>query len=388
VGLPIVVVGASAAGLGAAQGLRSRGYDGDLVVVDPDRDLPYERPTLSKAALRDLDGSAPGPGGHDRLADLAVERVSDVAVGLDVAGRRIRLAGGRELPYRTVVLASGALPRRPASLDRPSVHVLRTLADATGLRAALTGAASVVVVGAGFLGTEVAAAAATAGRRVTVIDPLPLPLGPLGGLVSERVAALHRSHGVELLLGCSVSEVLDGPVHGVRLADGRTVPGDVVLLALGVVPADTWLSGAGLTLADGVVVDEHLQAAPGVLAAGDVARVRFPRYGEHLRVEHWTTALTDGDRAAAVALDGPAAAPAQEPPYVWTEQYDVRICILGRTAGRMATVVEQHPTADRFVVAYTDPAGRVDGVLTWNWTRMLAPWRARVAAGTPLMDGG
>jgi 3-phenylpropionate/trans-cinnamate dioxygenase ferredoxin reductase subunit len=386
---PIVIVGASAAGLGAASGLRDRGYDGPLVVVDPDQHLPYERPALSKAHLRNLDGPAPPPAHDDRWDRLAVDRVHDRAVGLDVDGHRLLLAGDRAVPYRSLVVATGAVPVRPRTLDAPGVHVLRDATDAAALRRDLAAASSVVVVGGGFLGTEVAAAAAMAGRRVTVVDPLPAPVSPLGRLVSERVAELHRSHAVDLRLGRSVTAVLDtGGIRGVVLDDGSTVRADVVLLALGVIPADDWLAGTAVRREGGVVVDAHLRAAPDVLAAGDVARVFSPRYGQHLRVEHWTTAVGHGSLAAAVTLEGPSGALEQDLPYVWTEQYEARLCVLGRCAGLRSTVVEQHPTADRFVVAYTDAAGRLQGVLTWNWTRMLAPWRARIAAGARLADLG
>jgi 3-phenylpropionate/trans-cinnamate dioxygenase ferredoxin reductase subunit len=385
---PIVVVGASAAGLAAAEGLRSRGYDGGLVLIDPDPDLPYERPALSTSLLRDLDGPQPVSPPDDRLERLAAERVHDRAAGLDVDGHEVLLAGGRRLRYRSLVVATGATPHRPAALDGPvGVHTLRDLADARALRHALASATSLVVVGAGFLGTEVAAAAASAGRTVTLVDPLPAPVAPLGSLVSGLVADLHRSHGVDLLLGRSVTEVLGSErVTGVRLDDGRTVPADVVLLALGVAPADSWLADSPLRRDGGVVVDEHLRAAPDVFAAGDVARAFSPRYRAHLRVEHWTTAVGHGDLAAAVALEGPAAASPPELPYVWTEQYDARLCVLGRTLGHQATVVDRQPGSDRLVVAYTDREGRVEGVLTWNWARMLGPWRAHVAAATRLAD--
>jgi 3-phenylpropionate/trans-cinnamate dioxygenase ferredoxin reductase subunit len=387
---PIVLVGASAAGLGAASGLRERGYDGPVVVVDPDRHLPYERPALSKAHLRDLDGPVPPSGqDDDRWDRLAVERMHDRAVGLDVDGHRLLLGDGGSVPYRSVVIATGATPVRPRALAAPGVHVLRDATDATALRRDLAEASSVVIVGGGFLGTEVAAAAAVAGRRVTVVDPLPAPVSPLGRLVSDRVADLHRGHGVDLRLGRSVTSVLDADgTRGVVLDDGTTVHADVVLLALGVVPADDWLAGTAVRRDGGVVVDAHLRAAPDVLAAGDVARAFSPRYGEHLRVEHWTTAVGQGSLAAAVTLEGPTGALEQDLPYVWTEQYDARLCILGRCAGLRATVVEQHPDADRFVVAYTDDDGCLQGVLTWNWTRMLAPWRPRIAAGERLADVG
>jgi NADPH-dependent 2,4-dienoyl-CoA reductase/sulfur reductase-like enzyme len=194
--------------------------------------------------------------------------------------------------------------------------------------------------------------------------------------------------GTDLLLGTAVTGIVGGErARGVRLADGRQVDGDLVVLALGVVPADDWLAGTPVVRDHGVVVDQFLRAAPDVLAAGDVARVFSPRYGRHLRVEHWTTALGHGDLAAAVALGGTSGAPQQELPYVWTEQFDTRICVLGRTTPS-ATVVEQHPDADRFVVAYTDPAGRVQGALTWNWTRRLASWRPWITAGTHLAEVG
>ncbi|MER7179137.1 FAD/NAD(P)-binding oxidoreductase [Streptomyces hyaluromycini] len=325
----IAVVGASAAGLTAARTLRSEGYDGPLTVIGDEDSMPYDRPPLSKQILS-------GTWEPSKTAlPCAVEDVEWMlgvrATGLDVEGRRLTLSTGDELAYDKLVIATGVRPRRLAfGQELDGVHTLRTLPDALAFRADLASARSVVVVGAGFMGSEVAAVASGMGADVTVVDPLPTPMirqfGPwLGGLV----ARLHADHGVRMRLGVGVTG-LSGTsrVDGVELADGTLLPADVVLVAIGSVPNTDWLVGSGLSLTHGVDCDSSCRAAPNVAAAaGDVASWTHPVHGRRTRVEHRMNATEQG-MAAALTLLGKGE-PYAPVPYFWTDQYDVKIQAYG-----------------------------------------------------------
>lgn len=332
----IVVVGASLAGLQAAVTLRADGFDGDLTLVGEEPHRPYDRPPLSKQVLT-------GEWGPDRVALPAAESLDVTwelgvgAVGLDVAGGRVALADGRSLRFDGVVVATGAAPRAlPGVGSLAGVHTVRTIEDALAVRAAIdAGARRVVVVGAGFIGAEVAASCRQRGAEVTLVEPLVQPLARVLPVeVGAVLAEVHRSHGVDVRLGVGV-EALEGTgsVTGVRLSDGTSVPADVVVVGIGVVPSTRWLEGSGLTLDDGVVCDETTLAAPGVVAAGDVARWPNPRYGETMRVEHWEHAIDMGAHAGRRLLahlrgePGEAFAPV---PWFWSDQYDCKVQLAGR----------------------------------------------------------
>ena len=274
-GPAVVVVGASLAGLRAVEELRHRGFDGPITVVGAEPHLPYDRPPLSKQLLAGEWGldrvalTVPTPGGLD---GLGVDwRLGTRAVGLDTARRRVALEGGEELPYDGLVIATGATPRRlPGTDGLAGVHTLRTLDDALAIRAELdAGAGRVVVIGAGFIGAEVAATCRARGHAVTLLEALPVPLErALGREMGTVVAELHRDHGVDLRLGVGVAGFEgDGRVERVRLADGSAVPADLVVVGIGVSPATDWLAGSGLALDDGVVCDATTLAAPGIVVA-------------------------------------------------------------------------------------------------------------------------
>ena len=307
-----------------------------MVGSEPHR--PYDRPPLSKQVLT-------GEWGPDRIvlpagADDGLDVVWELGVGaegLDLDGRRVLLADGRALPFHGLVVATGAAPRTlPGVGSLEGVHTLRTIEDALAVRAALdAGASRVVVVGAGFIGAEVAASCRQRGAEVTLVEPLVQPLARvLPAAVGAVLAEVHRTNGVDVRLGVAVEE-LEGAGHvpGVRLSDGTSVPADVVVVGIGVVPSTRWLEGSGLTLDDGVVCDETTLAAPGVVAAGDVARWPNPRYGETMRVEHWEHAIDMGAHAAERLLahlngePGVAFAPV---PWFWSDQYDRKIQLAGR----------------------------------------------------------
>ncbi|GAA1932576.1 NAD(P)/FAD-dependent oxidoreductase [Streptantibioticus ferralitis] len=381
----IVIVGASAAGLTAAETLRRRGYGADLTLIGADPRPPYDRPPLSKQILT---GSWPAERialrSPQELARLEADlRLGRSATALDVAGRRVRLSDGESIGFDGLLIATGVAPRRLPDSDLAGVHVLRTLDDALALRAALLAGSRVVVVGGGFLGTEVAAAARTMGLQVTVVEPEPVPVRrPFGDRIGALVADLHRHHGTRLRCGVPVHRLRDtgGRVTGVELSDGTTLPADVIVLAVGSAPATGWLTGSGLSLSNGVVCDALCQAAPGIYAAGDVASWHNPRFGTRMRLEHRMNA-TEQAMAASGNLLGDAV-PFAPVPYFWTDQYDTRIQAYGIfPPGAEPRIVHGDPSNGHFVAAYGHD-GVVAGVLGWNSPRETRTLRRLVVERT------
>ncbi len=296
-----MIVGASLAGAKAAEGARDAGYEGRIVLVGDEPHLPYERPPLSKTVLRgeaEPDSARVHPIGY--YGEHEIELVSDEITGIDPAGRRVRLAGGLQIPFDSLVLATGAAPRRLDILgaDLDGVHYLRTLDDSLALREAIRDTARVVVIGAGWIGSEVAASARQMGVDVVLVDPGPAPLRRVvGDEVSEMFLRLHADHGVTLRMGSAVRELRGaGRVEQVVLADGRIEVADVVVVGVGVVPRVELAEAAlGIRVDNGIVVDHHLESTvPGIYAAGDVANAWHPHYESYLRVEHWANALNQG----------------------------------------------------------------------------------------------
>jgi len=376
---PIVIVGASAAGLTTAEALRRAGYPGRITMIGEERHLPYDRPPLSKQVL----AGAWEPARvalRDETAYTKLElglRLGVAATGLDLSARVVRLADGETVPYSDLVIATGVRPRRLDS-DLARVHVLRTLDDTLALRADLAGARSVLVIGAGFLGTETAAAATQLGIAATIVDPLPVPMArQFGPEVGGFVADLHRAHGVTLLTGVGVAQLYGSDhVHGVELTDGRKIEADVVVVAIGSAPATQWLADSGLAIEDGVLCDEFCRAAPHVYAAGDVARWRNPLFERVMRVEHRMNATEQAVAVAANLLGRPTSfAPA---PYFWTDQFDVKIQAYGIFPdGAEMLIAHGDPTEGKFVAHYREN-GVVVGVLGWNMPRQLRTDRALV----------
>jgi 3-phenylpropionate/trans-cinnamate dioxygenase ferredoxin reductase component len=386
---PVVVVGGSLTGLRVVEQLRRHGHRGPVTVVGEELHPPYDRPPLSKQVLR---GAEPV-----HLRDAAALAATEAefltgrrANGVDVAARRLRLDDGRTLPYDSLVVATGVTARRlPFGSELAGVHTLRTLDDAVALRGALAGRPRTVVVGGGFIGCEVAASLRGLDLEVTLVEGAATPLAaPLGEEVGAVVADLHRAHGVDLRCGTGVAALEGaGRVEAVRLTDGTLLPADLVVVGIGGRPATAWLAGSGLDLTDGVVCDQHGRAAPGVWAAGDVARWFSPLFGEHLRVEHWTTA---GEQAAVVARNLLAATeedlvPYAGVPYFWSDQYDVRIQFAGhrRPGERVALLPPE--TAGRHV-GLVERDGVLVGALAINAPRELLRYRGLVAARTPIAE--
>jgi NADPH-dependent 2,4-dienoyl-CoA reductase/sulfur reductase-like enzyme len=384
----IAVVGASLAGLRAAESLRRLGYGGALVLVGAEKHLPYDRPPLSKELLQ-------GRWEVDRIGlrrqpyeELELDlRLGVRATALDLAARELVLGDGVREPFDALVLATGASPRRlRGQPDLPGVHLLRTLDDALALRAALEARPRVLVVGAGFIGAEVAASCRARGLQVTLVEPLPVPLARgLGEAMGRVCAELHRDQGVDLRCGVGVSGFQGHQrVERVTLSDGSSVEADLVVVGIGAAPETGWLEGSGLRLDDGVVCDAFCAAAPGVFAAGDVARWHNPLFGEEMRVEHWSNAAEQGsyvaERLAGTDLGAQPFAPV---PFFWSDQYGVKIQFAGRMRPDDEVRLVAGSLAERKFTALYGRAGRLSGVLAWSRPRDLAKYRRLIAAATP-----
>jgi len=391
-----VVVGGSLAGLRAIQGLREGGFEGRLALVGEELHYPYDRPPLSKQILAgDWAPERAVLADHHKLHDLAVEEhLGRRATALDAEARRVTVDDGTVLEADAVVLATGARPRRlPGTEGESGVFVLRTLDDCEALRARLAAAglrARVVVVGAGFIGSEVAATCVGLGCSVTVVEALPTPLVPaLGEQVGAALGSLHTKNGVDLHTGVGVETVdpgRDGATGRVELSDGTVLEADVVVVGIGVVPNTEWLADSGLDVDNGVVCDTSLFAADGVVAAGDLARWVWPRHGsmESTRIEHWEVAAQMGEAAAASLLAGRRDAPAYDPvPYFWSDQYGLRIQMLGRPAPTdEVVIVDGSLDADdgKFVAVY-GRQGRLTAALAVSRPRQLMAFRPLLVAG-------
>ncbi|MFF5668643.1 NAD(P)/FAD-dependent oxidoreductase [Streptomyces hygroscopicus] len=383
----IVVVGASAAGLAAAETLRREGYEGTITLIGEEPHHPYDRPPLSKQILG-------GQWEADRVAlrapadldALGLElRLGTAATGLDLAGRTVGLADGARVPYDGLVIATGVRPRRLPGDDGGRAHVLRTLDDALALRDRLGPGRRLVVVGAGFLGAEAAAVARGLGMEVTLLEPAPVPLAPaVGEPVGRMLAEVHHDHGVALRTGVTVTEVADG---GVRLADGTLVEADEVLVSIGSVPNTDWLEGSGLTVGDGLECDEYSAAAPGVYGAGDVARWHNPLFGTAMRIEHRTNATEQGMAVARNLLRPDERRPFAPVPYFWSDQYDLRIQAHGRLRGHEEIAVVEGALEERKFLAAYRCGDRVAGVLAVGMPpRTVRTWRQAVATRAAWRD--
>lgn len=373
------MVGASAAGLAAAETLRREGYDGTLTLVGDEPLAPYDRPPLSKQILSRAwrpERLALRPAAD--LAALGLDlRLGVAAVGLELAARTVRLADGETLPYDGLILATGVRPRR---LPGEGAHVLRTLDDALTLRDRLGPGRRLVVVGAGFLGAEAAAVARRLGTEVTLLEPAPVPLAhAVGAEVGRMLSRAHLDEGVDLRCGAAVTEVTE---DGVLLASCEVVAADEVLVAIGSLPNTEWLDGSGLTLGDGVVCDEYGEAARDVYAAGDVARWYNPLFGTSMRIEHRTNAAEMGMAAARNLLNPEARKPFAPVPYFWSDQYDMKVQAYGFLRGHDEVAVVEGDLAERRFVAVYRTGERVSGALAVGMApKAIRGWRQAVATG-------
>ncbi|MFO0692843.1 MAG: FAD-dependent oxidoreductase [Polyangiales bacterium] len=380
----IVVVGASLAGLRAVEALRRKGFAGSITLIGDEKRTPYDRPPLSKEVLRgewEAERVDLRRKGYDDLnLDL---RLGKRATKLDTAARFVELEGGERVAYDGLLLTCGTVPRKlPNQPDLPGVFMLRTLDDALAMRDALTRKPRVAVIGAGFIGSEVAASCVKLGLPVTVIEALPVPLSrSLGPKLGEVLAELHRKNGVDLRLGAAVAAIEGaGKVERVVLGDGSVIPCDVLCVGIGVAPSVDWLEGSGLALDNGVVCDEYCETnVKGVYAAGDVANWMNPLFGERMRVEHWTNAVEQAKVAAEnlLAGDGPRQAFASAPMF-WSDQYGIKIQGAGRPKATDTIHLCHGTPADGSFTALYGREGRLVGVVTFQQPAKLFQYRKMI----------
>jgi len=383
----IVVVGGSVAGVQALETLRAAGYDGRLTLVGADPELPYNPTPLSKELLiGEMDEDDVRLITEEELADLQVDlHLGTPAQSLDPTSRTLRVGTSR-LPYDGLIVATGSQAVRPRGwFDLDGVHTLRTLDDARRIKAAMTtGSPSVVVVGAGFIGCEIAAAARHFGLDVTLVEAAPSALQrAVRPDLAEPVVRLHRANGVRVTCGVGVAGLLGTDrVDKVELTDGTVLDADLVVVGIGAVPATGWLADSGLALDDGVITDAALRtSAPGVHAVGDAAR--WPRPGTHetIRVEHWTNAREQARRAALNLLDPGAAEPYTGVPYVWSDQFGQRIQLAGTARAEHVHFLDGGPEEESYLAVLGDGDTVVGAVGFGGNPRQFNKARRLVAGG-------
>jgi 3-phenylpropionate/trans-cinnamate dioxygenase ferredoxin reductase subunit len=386
----IVIIGAGLAGAKAAETLRHEGFEGRLVLVGAEDERPYERPPLSKDYLR-------GEAERDRVyvhaesfyADHEIElRLGRNAVDMNASLKEVALDDGERLGYDRLLLATGAEPRRLAvpGAELRGVHYLRTVADSDVLRERLDRGGTVVVIGGGWIGAEIAASARQRGLEVTLVTPDEVPLERvLGREVGGIYRDIHAEHGVRMLTGARVVAFEgDGAVERVRTNDGQHLECDFVVVGIGVKPRTRLAARAGLAIAGGILVDEHLEtSAPGVFAAGDVAAAQHPFYGERIRVEHWANALRQGPIAARNMLG--AAEPYDCLPYFFSDQYEVGMEYSG-SARDWDRVVIRGDVAAREFIAFWLGADRVLAGMNVGVWDVVEPIQRLIRERHPVVD--
>jgi 3-phenylpropionate/trans-cinnamate dioxygenase ferredoxin reductase component len=387
----VVIVGGSAAGLATAEALRRFGFDGEIAIVDREEAHGYDRPPLSKQVLS---GEWPEERAQvlspARAARIEAEFLAGVAVtGLDLDARRLSVDDGSSLAYDELVIATGVSPRHLPGDGHPDLHVLRSLDDSRRLGEAIRRDRRLVIVGAGFIGLEVAATARKLGAEVTVLEPLQRPLAArLGAHTADRLLALHEAEGVEIHLGVGVESVAvtdDGArVRGVITNDGALVESPTVLVAIGCAPDVGWLEGSGLEISDGVECDAYCQAGPHVWAAGDVARWHHQGIGAPLRLEHRMNAAEQGIVVAANIMGEQR--PFTPVPFFWTDHYRTKIQLAGVVPPGAEERAEVDGEEGSFVRSFWDD-GRLVGAVGWNAAKALMPLRRALESGDSGAEG-
>jgi 3-phenylpropionate/trans-cinnamate dioxygenase ferredoxin reductase subunit len=386
-----VIVGASLAGAKAAETLRGEGFDGPLMLIGDENERPYERPPLSKGYLLGSDAREkiyvhPPQWYAEHDVDL---RLGTTVTAVDPAAHEVALADGGRVGYAKLLLATGSSPRRlpVPGADLDGVLYLRRVEDSDRIKDAFRSAGRAVVIGAGWIGLETAAAARAAGLEVTVLETAELPLlRVLGREAAQVFADLHRDHGVDLRFGVQVAEITGsgGAAGGVRLADGTHIEAGVVIVGIGIVPNTELAQAAGLEVDNGIRTDERLRTSnPDIYAAGDVANAFHPLLAKHIRVEHWANAI-DQPQAAAKAMLGRDVV-YEKVPYFFTDQYDLGMEYAGYVEpGGYDRVIFRGDVGDREFVAFWVADGRVLAGMNVNIWDITDPIQDLVRSGEPV----
>ncbi|MDQ2797288.1 MAG: FAD-dependent oxidoreductase [Actinomycetota bacterium] len=387
----LVVVGAALAGLRAAEAARQVDETCSITLVGAEVHVPYDRPPLSKELLK-VDALRAESEFRDETAlrdELRIDlRLGAPASTLDTELHTIGV-GDELIPYDKLIIATGSSARRlPGTDGLTGVHVLRTIDDSRAIRAALEQGARTVIVGAGFIGSEIASAARARGLSATVVEALATPLvRAIGPRLGAACGALHTANGTTVLCDAKV-EAIEGDerVERVRLANGTVLDADLVVVGVGAIPNTGWLDGSGLAIENGIVCDEYLRTSdPDVYAAGDVARWRNPLFDRVMRIEHWTNAAEQGTRAGRNALDPEHAEPYSTVPYFWSDWYGSRIQFVGVPNDDEVEVVAGELGTDQFVALYRE-GERITGVLALNAQRHVMRYRKLISEGASFTD--
>nr|WP_231995989.1 FAD/NAD(P)-binding oxidoreductase [Mycobacterium sp. 852002-51163_SCH5372311] len=382
----IVIVGGGLGAARTAEQLRRADYTGPITIVSDEVHLPYDRPPLSKEVLRsEVDDVALKPREWYDEKNVTL-RLGSAAVSLDTTAQRVTLSDGSVLGYDELVIATGLVPRRiPSFPDLEGIRVLRSFDQSMALRTHASAAKRVVIVGAGFIGCEVAASLRSLGVDVALVEPQPTPLAAvLGEQIGELVTRLHRAEGVDVRTGVGVAEVRgEGHVDTVVLSDGTELAADLVVVGIGSRPATEWLDGSGIEVDNGVICDEAGRtSAPNVWALGDVASWRDPT-GHQARVEHWSN-VADQARVVVPAMLGQDVPSAVVVPYFWSDQYDVKIQCLGEPEA--TDIVHLVEDDGRKFLAYYERDGVLVGVVGGGMPGKVMKVRAKIAAATPISE--
>ena len=379
-------MGGGLAAARTAEQLRRSEYTGPVTIVSDEVHLPYDRPPLSKEVLRkEVDDTALKPREWYDENNITL-RLGSAAARLDTDGQTVTLDDGTAVAYEELVIATGLVPRRiPALPDLEGIRVLRSLDESLALREHASAARHAVIVGAGFIGCEVAASLRSVGVDVVLVEPQPQPLAAvLGEQIGELVARLHRDEGVDVRLGVGVTEVRgEGHVDTVVLTDGTELPADLVVIGIGSRPATEWLDGSGIDVDNGVLCDEAGRTSvPNVWALGDVASWRDP-LGHQARVEHWSN-VADQARVVVPAMLGQEVPDITVVPYFWSDQYDVKIQCLGEP--QATDIVHLVEDDGRKFLAYYERDGVLVGVVGGGLPGKVMKVRAKIAAGVPISE--
>lgn len=389
--MSILIIGASVAGTRAALSLRQRGFVGTITLLEKEDRWPYDKPPLSKASLAGEDTSDAPALLTPEIAEefrLAVHLGSQAAA-LDPQARTVTTEDGQIFSYNQLIIAAGAAARSlPVPDGMTGVHTLRTQADADALKTAMTRKPRVVVIGAGFIGAEFAAAARQQGLDTTIIEALDVPMSHLfGPEVGAEVASIHEANGTHLLAGARFKNFVGtGHVEGIELEDGTILPAELALVGIGVVPNTAWLASSELPIENGIHVNEDFGVAgfPGIYAIGDLAMRHHPLLGVTARIEHWTNAGEQADALAAILTGGePSAA---QLPYVWSDQYGQRFQIIGRPSMGSLSYREGSVAEGRFLAVFAQDDGTPVGAVAYNNAKAITRYRKNHRRGGSMAD--